>query len=82
MNRGHRFYTNPSLWDTYRNKLVMMEIFQPEVTADIIKSLIVRGEEKGFIPTFFTEIMLLPLSLDPICEALKILMWIKHMNFC
>ncbi|MEO2062876.1 MAG: GH92 family glycosyl hydrolase [Christiangramia sp.] len=53
MNRGHRFYTNPSLWDTYRNKLVMMEIFQPEVTADIIKSLIVRGEEKGFIPTFF-----------------------------
>ncbi len=53
MNRGHRFYTNPSLWDTYRNKLVMMEIFQPEVTADIIKSLIVRGEENGFIPTFF-----------------------------
>ncbi len=53
MNRGHRFYTNPSLWDTYRNKLVMMEIFQPETTADIIKSLIVRGEEKGFIPTFF-----------------------------
>lgn len=53
MNRGHAFYTNPSLWDTYRNKLVMMEIMRPEVTSDIIKSLIIRGDEKGFIPTFF-----------------------------
>lgn len=53
MNRGHEFYTNPSLWDTYRNKLVLLEILRPEVTADVIKSLIIRGEENGFIPTFF-----------------------------
>lgn len=53
MNRGHAFYTNPSLWDTYRNKLVMMEVMRPEVTSDVIKSLIIRGEENGFIPTFF-----------------------------
>lgn len=47
------YYTNPSLWDTYRNKLVLLGIISPEVTADIIKSLIDKGEKTGFIPTFF-----------------------------
>ncbi|GAB3651398.1 GH92 family glycosyl hydrolase [Echinicola sediminis] len=48
-----RFYTLPSLWDTYRNKVVLMALVAPEVTADVIQSLVVRGEESGFIPTFF-----------------------------
>jgi len=52
-NEGFRYYTKPSLWDTYRNKVVLLEIMRPEVTADIIKSLINRGEITGFIPTFF-----------------------------
>lgn len=48
-----RYYTNPSFWDTYRNKLVLLTVVSPEVTSDIIKSLINKGEKTGFIPTFF-----------------------------
>lgn len=48
-----RYYTNPALWDTYRNKLVLLTIVSPEVTSDVIKSLINKGEKTGFIPTFF-----------------------------
>lgn len=48
-----RYYTRPSLWDTYRNKLVLLAMFSPDVTADVIQSLVDRGEKTGFIPTFF-----------------------------
>ncbi len=47
------YYTNPSLWDTYRNKLVLLGLLSPEVTVDVIRSLIEKGEKTGFIPTFF-----------------------------
>ncbi len=47
------YYTNPSFWDTYRNKLVLLSIVSPKVTTDIIKSLLDKGEKTGFIPTFF-----------------------------
>lgn len=52
-NKDFHYYTIPSLWDTYRNKVVLMEILRPEVTSDVIESLIDRGEITGFIPTFF-----------------------------
>jgi predicted alpha-1,2-mannosidase len=47
------YYTLPSLWDTYRNKLVLLGMISPDVTVDVIRSLIDRGEKTGFIPTFF-----------------------------
>lgn len=50
---GYNYYTIPSFWDTYRNKLVLMGMLAPEVTTDVIRSLIDRGEKTGFIPTFF-----------------------------
>ena len=50
---GFRYYTLPSLWDDYRNKLVLLGMISPEVTVDVIRSLIDRGEKTGFIPTFF-----------------------------
>ncbi|MCG6190093.1 GH92 family glycosyl hydrolase [Maribellus maritimus] len=53
VNKGFRYYTNPSLWDTYRNKLVLLGMLSPDVTADIIQSLIDKGEKTGFMPTFF-----------------------------
>ena len=53
VNKGFRYYTNPSLWDTYRNKLVLMGMLSPDVTADVIQSLIDKGEKTGFMPTFF-----------------------------
>ncbi|WP_446743233.1 GH92 family glycosyl hydrolase [Silvibacterium acidisoli] len=48
-----QYYTLPSLWDDYRNKLVLLGMISPQVTVDVIKSLIDRGEKTGFIPTFF-----------------------------
>jgi predicted alpha-1,2-mannosidase len=48
-----QYYTNPSLWDTYRNKLVLLGIISPEITQNIIKSLVDKGGLTGFIPTFF-----------------------------
>jgi len=50
---NYHYYTLPSLWDDYRNKLVLLSIFSPEVTSDIINSMINEGEIKGFMPTFF-----------------------------
>lgn len=48
-----RYYTLPSLWDDYRNKLVLLDMLSPDVTVDVIRSLIDRGQRTGFIPTFF-----------------------------
>lgn len=53
VKKDFRYYTNPSLWDTYRNKLVLLEMLAPDVTADVIQSLIDKGEKTGFMPTFF-----------------------------
>jgi len=47
------YYTVPSLWDDYRNKLVLLGILSPQVTTDVIKSLKDMGDKTGFIPTFF-----------------------------
>ncbi|RXH54092.1 GH92 family glycosyl hydrolase [Granulicella sibirica] len=48
-----QYYTLPSLWDDYRNKLVLLGMISPDVTVDVIRSLVERGEKTGFIPTFF-----------------------------
>ena len=49
-----RYYTDPSFWDTYRNKLILLGMITPDVVADIIQSCIDRGEKRGgYMPTFF-----------------------------
>ncbi len=54
VNKGFNYYTEPSLWDDYRNKLVLMGMLSPKVTEDVIKSLIDKGQNSGdFMPTFF-----------------------------
>jgi predicted alpha-1,2-mannosidase len=47
------YYTEPSLWDTYRNKDVLLGMISPKVTLDVIKSMKDVGDKTGFIPTFF-----------------------------
>lgn len=53
VNKGFNYYTEPSLWDDYRNKLVLLGMLSPKVTNDVIQSLIDKGEITGFMPTFF-----------------------------
>jgi len=54
VNKGFNYYTEPSLWDDYRNKLVLLGMLSPKVTEDVIKSLIDKGQNSGdFMPTFF-----------------------------
>ena len=53
VNKGFSYYTEPSLWDDYRNKLVLLGMLSPRVTEDVIRSLIDKGEKIGFMPTFF-----------------------------
>ncbi|MGM0376380.1 MAG: GH92 family glycosyl hydrolase [Bacteroidota bacterium] len=53
VNKDFDYYTLPALWDTYRNKLVLLGMLAPEVTNDVIGSMIDRGEHSGFMPTFF-----------------------------
>lgn len=49
-----RYYTRPSFWDTYRNKLILLGMISPGVAADIISSCIDDGEKSGgYMPTFF-----------------------------
>lgn len=50
---GFNYYTEPSLWDTYRNKDVLLGLITPQVTLDVIKSMKDVGDKTGFIPTFF-----------------------------
>ena len=54
VNGGFHFYTDPSFWDDYRNKLVLLAMIAPDVTIDVIKSITDKGEKRnGYMPTFF-----------------------------
>lgn len=54
VNNGFHYYTDPSFWDDYRNKLVLLGLLSPEVTVDVIKSITDKGEKRdGYMPTFF-----------------------------
>lgn len=52
---GHfDYYTNPSFWDDYRNKLIQLGLLMPEVAQNVIRSIIDKGEKQGgYMPTFF-----------------------------
>ena len=50
----NHYYTDPSFWDDYRNKLILMGLISPKVATDVIMSCIDRGEKRGgYMPTFF-----------------------------
>lgn len=53
VRKNFAYYTVPSLWDDYRNKLVLLGLLEPKVAEDVIQSLVDRGEATGFMPTFF-----------------------------
>ena len=53
VNKGFRYYSDPSFWDDYRNKLILLGMISPDVAADVISSITDRGEIRGFMPSFF-----------------------------
>jgi predicted alpha-1,2-mannosidase len=54
LNGGFDYYTDPSFWDDYRNKLILVGLLSPKVATNIIKSITDRGEKQGgYMPTFF-----------------------------
>lgn len=54
VNSGFRYYTDPSFWDDYRNKLVLLGMITPDVAVDVLKSITDKGEKRnGYMPTFF-----------------------------
>ena len=54
VNNGFRYYTDPSFWDDYRNKLILLGMLSPDVAVDVIQSITDKGEKRnGYMPTFF-----------------------------
>jgi predicted alpha-1,2-mannosidase len=50
--RGFIYYDDFSTWDTFRAEHPLLTIIDPKDDADMIQSLIVKGEQGSFLPTF------------------------------
>jgi len=50
--RGFTYYGDYSAWDTFRAEQPLMTIIDPERVPDMVQSLVVKGEQGGFLPIF------------------------------
>ncbi|BAV07920.1 alpha-1,2-mannosidase, putative [Filimonas lacunae] len=46
------YYDDFSLWDTYRAHLPLFEILQPEMAGNLVKSLMLKGQQGGWLSIF------------------------------
>jgi len=46
------YYDDFSLWDTYRAHLPLMEIIQPEFVNNMVQSLMIKGQQGGYLSIF------------------------------
>ncbi|MEJ8844913.1 GH92 family glycosyl hydrolase [Lacibacter sp. H375] len=46
------YYDDFSMWDIYRAQLPLFEILKPGMTNDFVRSLILKGEQGGWLPIF------------------------------
>ncbi|MEO6230250.1 MAG: GH92 family glycosyl hydrolase [Ferruginibacter sp.] len=46
------YYDDFSMWDTYRAQLPLFEILKPALTNELVQSLILKGEQGGWLPIF------------------------------
>jgi len=53
VNKGFHYYTDPSFWDDYRNKLILLGMISPDVAVDVINSITDKAKIRRFMPTFF-----------------------------
>jgi predicted alpha-1,2-mannosidase len=50
--QGWTYYCDYSVWDTFRALHPMLTILDPERDGDMVRSLIAKGEQAGFLPIF------------------------------
>jgi predicted alpha-1,2-mannosidase len=50
---GFETYASPALWDVFRTQLVVLDMIEPDVSNNVIKSMILNGGRSGFLPTSF-----------------------------
>ena len=50
--KGFTYYCDYSLWDTFRALHPLLAIIDPGRTSDMVRSLIVKGVEGGWLPNF------------------------------
>lgn len=50
---GFETYSGPGLWDVFRTQLVVLNMLRPDVSNNVIKSMILNGERSGFLSTSF-----------------------------
>lgn len=46
------YYDDFSMWDIYRAQLPLLEILQPKLVNQFVQSLILKGEQGGWLPIF------------------------------
>lgn len=46
------YYDDFSMWDIYRAQLPLLEMLKPDMTNDFVRSLILKGEQGGWLPIF------------------------------
>jgi predicted alpha-1,2-mannosidase len=46
------YYDDFSMWDIYRAQLPLMEILKPELTNELVRSVILKGQQGGWLPIF------------------------------
>jgi predicted alpha-1,2-mannosidase len=49
---GFDYYDDFSMWDTYRALHPLMTIIEPEKTLDMVKSLVLKAQQGGWMPIF------------------------------
>jgi predicted alpha-1,2-mannosidase len=49
---GFDYYDDFTMWDTYRGLHPLMTILEPEKTLDMVKSLVAKAEQGGWMPIF------------------------------
>lgn len=49
---GYRTYTTFSLWDTYRAAMPLMTILHPEMTPDVVNTMLAIADEQGRLPVW------------------------------
>lgn len=51
MSKGN-YYEDFSLWDVYRAEMPLYEILKPEFVNNIVQSLMIKGDQGGWLPIF------------------------------